>query len=87
MLIFQRNLLIFNLPIKRYLNNKPLPHFSKTHYSLAQTWHARPELHRLCFGNFTAKTRYSRQLAPGQANIPLFQHSNWGEAPKFDKRA
>ncbi len=46
MLIFQRNLLIFNLPIKRYLNNKPLSHFSKTHYS----------------------------------NIPLFQHSNWGEA-------
>jgi hypothetical protein len=45
------------------------------HYSLAQTWHARPELHRLCFGNITAKTTYSRQLAPGQANTPIAKRS------------
>ncbi len=57
MLIFQRNLLIFNLPIKRYFNKPspcsgqvhPVSHFSKPHYS----------------------------------NIPTFQHSNWGEAPKL----
>jgi len=45
-------------------------------YSLAQTWHARPELHRLCFGNITAKTAYSRQLAPGQAIIPIVSEAS-----------
>jgi hypothetical protein len=39
MLIFQRNLLIFDLPIKRYLNNKPLSHFSKTHFSNIPLFH------------------------------------------------
>jgi hypothetical protein len=71
MLIFQRNLLIFNLPIKRYLNNKPLSHFSKTHYSLAQTWLAGPEFSGYRFQNITATAAYSRQVAPGQANIPI----------------
>jgi hypothetical protein len=59
------------------------PNIPLFHCSLAQTWHARPELHRLCFGNITAKTTYSRQLAPGQANIPVVparHRSRSGEA-------
>ena len=54
---------------------KTTSYFPKTHYSLAQTWLAVPELHRLHFRNNTAITAYSWQIAPGQANTLIGENS------------
>ena len=61
----------------------PLSHLPKTHYSLAQTCLIDTEFNELSFLDITATTACSRVVAPGRAIIPLFQYSNWGEAPKF----
>jgi hypothetical protein len=49
---------------------------STFHYSLAQTWLAGLEFSGCRFQNITATEAYSRQVAPGQANIPIVREAN-----------
>jgi hypothetical protein len=54
----------------------PKPSIPTFQYSLAQTWLAGPEFSGYRFQNITATAAFSREVAPGQANIPIVSEAN-----------
>jgi hypothetical protein len=64
-----------SLPI-RHRRSFPEPIFPIFHCSLAQTWYERMEFLDYVCCAITATGGHSRQVAPGQANIPILRQAD-----------